>query len=117
MSKQPSGWHRKRKDTPAERARDARYRTPEYRAAAKALKAQVDAGNGFCWRCGRWLDPNARLHAGSRVLRAWHVGHDDTGTVIRGAECALRCNLSAAARKGARTVNAKRNARTTAVRL
>lgn len=101
-------WHTKRKDTPAERARDARYRTAEYRAAERLFKARVEAGNGFCWRCGRWLDPGARIRAGSRVLRAWHVGHNYTGDRIMGPECG-RCNLSAAASKGARVANTKRN--------
>jgi hypothetical protein len=90
-----------------------RYRSAEYRATSKALKALVDAGRGFCWRCGGWIDPAARDRAGKR---AWHVGHDDTGLVIRGAEH-NSCNLSAAAREGARRRNSMRRMGVTQVRL
>lgn len=90
-----SGWHRKRRDTPAERARDAEYASPEYRALRRAVKVEVDAGRGACWRCRRFLPPGS----------AWHLGHDDVDrSIIRGAECPP-CNLSAAARKGARKRN------------
>lgn len=101
MSK-PSGWHRKRKDTAAERARNAEYASPAYRAQRRALKVEVDAGRGFCWRCGGHIPPGA----------AWHLGHDDHDrSIIRGAEHPRRSrscigNLSAAARKGARIRNA-----------
>ncbi len=64
-----------------------------------ALNVLVDAGQGRCWRCGLPINPGT----------AWHTGHDDTDrSVIRGAEHAS-CNLSAAASKGARAVNAARN--------
>lgn len=106
-----AGWHRKRKNTPAELARDARYRTPEYRAAARALAQLVETSEGFCWRCGGWIDPSMKDRAGKR---AWHVGHDDTGTQILGPEH-NSCNLTAAASKGARTRNAAQRA--TRVRL
>lgn len=95
----PNRWHVKRKDTPAERARKARYASPEHRAASRALAAEVDAGRGYCWRCGGWIDPHAKDAAGKR---AWHVGH--LGSVIRGPEHS-RCNLRAAARDGARKRN------------
>jgi hypothetical protein len=94
----PSGWDRKRRNTAAERARNAEYASPEYRATRRAVKAEVEAGRGFCWRptCRRWIPPGSK----------WHLGHDDHDrSIIRGAECA-RCNLSAAARKGARVRNA-----------
>lgn len=99
MSK-PSGWHRKRKDTPAEKARDARYRTPEYRAADRAFAQLVNAGRGYCWRCSGWIDPHLRDGAGKR---AWHVGHE--GEAIRGPEH-NGCNLRAAAQAGAAVRNA-----------
>lgn len=106
MTARRSGWARKRKDTAAELARDARYRTPEYRAAERALRTAVEAGRGLCWRCGGWIDPSARVWRGRRGwMRAWHVGHDDRDpSVIRGAEHE-RCNLRAAARAGARKRN------------
>jgi hypothetical protein len=94
-----SGWRRKRTGTPAELARRAEYTSPGYRAVSRALAAEVERGAGYCWRCGRWLDPHAR---GRRGERLWHVGHDDQDrSVIRGAEC-RDCNLRAAARKGNR---------------
>lgn len=107
-----SGWHRKRRNTAAERARDARYRTPEYRAATKALTALVEAGRGFCWRCGGWINPALKDRAGKR---AWHVGH--RGQVIAGPEHNT-CNLSAAGRDGALKRNASALPRgATSVRL
>jgi hypothetical protein len=91
----PSGWHRKR-DSAVERARVAEYASPQYRAARRAVKAEVEAGRGSCWRCGRYLPPGS----------LFHLGHDDRDrTVLRGAECPP-CNLTAAARKGARIRNA-----------
>lgn len=91
----PSGWHRKRLDTPAERARTAQYASPEHRAMVQAVKAAVAAGRAYCWRCGRHLPPGSKAHAG-------HDDHDRTR--YRGPECPS-CNLSAAARKGARKRN------------
>lgn len=106
-----SGWHRKKKDTPAERARDARYRTPEYRAADRVFSEQVNAGRGYCWRCTRWIDPTKKDRAGKR---AWHIGHD--GPLIAGPEH-NDCNLSAAARDGARVRNRAQPRGATRVRL
>lgn len=92
-----SGWHRKG-DTAANARRAAEYASPEHRAARAAMKARVDAGDGWCWRCGRHLPPGSRFHA----------GHDDNDrSVYRGAECPP-CNLKAAARKGNRISNARR---------
>lgn len=92
-----NGWHRKA-NTAAEQARRAQYASREHRDAVKAVKAQVAAGNAHCWRCGRYLPPGSKVHAG-------HDDHDRT--VYRGPECAP-CNLKAAARKGNRISNAKR---------
>lgn len=90
-----SGWSRKRKNTPAELARRAEYDSPEYRRIRAALKAEHAAGRAHCWRCGRHIPP----------AMPRHTGHDDRDrTVIRGNECPS-CNLSAAARKGARKRN------------
>lgn len=91
------GWHRKTNDVAAQ-ARKREYNSAEYKQARAAAKRIVDAGQGFCWRCGRWLDPR----------RSWHLGHDDHDrTIIRGPEC-VPCNLGAAARKGAQVANARR---------
>lgn len=92
-----SGWHRKRKDTEAVKARQRKYDSPEHKQARAAYRRAVEAGLAMCWRCGRTL-----------LLGQWHVGHDDTGTRIMGPEC-VSCNLKAAARKGARIANARRN--------
>jgi hypothetical protein len=100
----PSGWHRKRKNTAAERARNAEYASPEYRALRRAVAAEVQAGRGVCWRpnCRRPLPPGSK----------WHLGHDDNDrSIIRGAEC-VPCNLSAAGRKGARVRNAAQSRKT-----
>lgn len=99
----PSGWHRKRLDTPAERARRAEYDSPKYRAARKALIAEHAAGRGFCWRCGQHIP----------AVMPRHTGHDED-RVIRGNEC-VSCNLSEAGVKGARKRNATQ--RVTRVRL
>lgn len=102
-----SGWHRKRKDTPAERARNAEYSSAAYRAAKKALRPVVEAGRASCWRCRRPIMPGGR----------WHLGHDDNDrSLLRGVECPP-CNLSNAARKGARKRNSMRRRGTTRVRL
>lgn len=91
----PSGWHRKRKNTPAEQARTAQYASPEHRAMRKVLGELVAAGRGFCWRCGRHIPPGGR----------WHTGHDDYDrSRYRGVECPP-CNLKTAASKGARQRN------------
>jgi DNA-directed RNA polymerase subunit RPC12/RpoP len=97
----PSGWHRKSNDTPAERARTAQYNSAEHKQQVAAVKALVASGRAFCWRCGRHLPPGSKAHAG-------HDDHDRSR--YRGAECPP-CNLSAAARKGARIVNRRRHAR------
>lgn len=50
----------------------------------------VDKGNGYCWRCGIWLDPN----------EPWDLGHDDHDrTIYRGPEC-RPCNRGTAAARG-----------------
>lgn len=98
MSK-ASGWHRKDKNTAAEQARNAKYASPEHKAA-RALYRQLRAQGAVltCWRCKQPIPP---------AKGACHVGHNDAGTHIEGPECAP-CNREAAARKGARVTNAKR---------
>lgn len=99
-----SGWHRKRM-TPAVRRRKAQYDSAEHRAMRKQLQAQVDAGRGCCWRCGRTIPPGAE----------WHAGHDDDDrAVYRGVECPP-CNRKTAASRGATIRN--RAQRVTRVRL
>jgi hypothetical protein len=88
-----SGWHRKR-NTAAERARTAQYASPEHRRMRKALKAEVDAGRAVCCRCRRPILPGSR----------WHADHNDARTGYLGA-AHEKCNLSAAAVKGARKRN------------
>ena len=89
-----SGWHRKG-TTPADRERRRQYNSAEHRRRRAAGQRQVDAGEGYCWRCGQWIPPGA----------PWHAGHDDHDRAIyRGIECPS-CNVRAAASKGARMVN------------
>lgn len=91
-----SGWHRKR-TTPAELARRAKYNSPAHKQARARFTKLVAAGLARCWRCGVALRPGA-----------WHVGHDDHQIdLIRGPEC-VPCNRRAAASKGAKVANAKR---------
>ena len=93
-----NGWHRRNNNSPAAKARKAKYNSAEHRAARKHYAAWIAAGRGRCWRCGGHIAPGSD----------WHVGHDDLAVnVLRGAEHA-RCNKSAAARKGNRIANAKR---------
>lgn len=99
-----SGWRRQDRNSPAALARQARYRTPEYRAESKRLAALVEAGNGFCHRCHRWINPAHRTPWGHR---AWHVGHDPSGLVILGAEH-YRCNLSDAGQRARARQDASR---------
>jgi hypothetical protein len=83
------------KPNAAARARKQQYNSREYRQARAAAKRLVEAGAGYCWRCGGWLQPG----------RMFHLGHDDNDrTIIRGPECPS-CNLTAAGRKGARISN------------
>lgn len=96
-----SGWHRKRKDTAAERARKAQYNSAEHQAQVAAVKAMVASGRASCWRCGRHLPPGSKAHAGH---------HDVDRSRYMGAECAP-CNLKSAARKGALVANAHRRSR------
>lgn len=105
MPKPGSGWHRANRNSPAAKARQREYNSPEYKAARAAAKRQVDAGNGYCWRptCRRWLPPG----------KPFHLGHDDHNrAIIRGPECPP-CNLNAAARKGNAAANRRRSGRRT----
>jgi hypothetical protein len=61
-----------------------KYDTKEHRTARKHLGREVASGVALCWRCGRPIAPGSK----------WHVGHDDAGERIMGAEHAS-CNLSA----------------------
>lgn len=95
-----NGWHRKN-DTPAERARRAKYNDHPHQQARTHYAAEIAAGRGVCWRCGRDIPPGT-------PSRSWHVGHDDHDpSIIRGAEHAT-CNLKAGARKGATIANRAR---------
>lgn len=93
---QRSRW-RTKQPTEADRARAKDYNSAEYKRTARALAVLVESGNGFCWRCRGWINPEPRDRYGRRL---WHVGHDDNDrTIIRGPEHG-RCNTSSAARKG-----------------
>jgi hypothetical protein len=86
--------------TEAERERRRVYASPEHRAEQARVKRLRDAGQAWCWRCGKHIPPGAEVHA----------GHDDNDrTRYRGPECPP-CNRGAAASKGARVTNAKRRA-------
>ena len=61
-----------------------KYDTKEHRSARKRLGREVASGRASCWRCGKPIGPGT----------LWHVGHDDAGVAIMGAEHA-KCNLSA----------------------
>lgn len=96
----PNGWKR-RQPTPADAARRAEYDSPEYRRERARLGREVKAGQAACWRCGGPIAPGS----------TWHVGHDDHDRrIVRGAEHSS-CNLRAAASKGARIANARRQGR------
>lgn len=60
-----------------------------HRQLRKQWEPIVAAGGVGCWRCGRVINPGT----------PWHLGHSDWGNVTKGPEC-VKCNLSAAARKG-----------------
>lgn len=93
-----NGWHRKNLNTPAEQARNAKYRSPEHKAARAHYRSLLERGVILgCWRCGKRINPDH-----------WHLGHDDAQVnLIRGPECP-GCNLKAGASKGAKVANAKR---------
>lgn len=91
-------WSGPRQPTAAAAARRREYDSVEYRRTRTRLGKLVASGQATCWRCGKWLAPGGK----------WHTGHDDDDRrIVRGAEC-VKCNLSAAASKGARIANAKR---------
>lgn len=93
-----SGWHRKRTDTPAVKARAKRYASREHQQAKETFRRLVAQGLATCWRCGTPIPP------GSRCGPDWQTGHDSTGTRIMGPEHTL-CNR----RDGSLRGNAKRN--------
>lgn len=71
------------------------HRTPEYRAAYRALR-QAQAAGEWLW-C---VEPKCK--ATSRQIAPWQrasISHDTTGTVILGPSH-LGCNLSEAAVRG-----------------
>ena len=63
-----------------------KYRTAEHRAKVREYQALRDAGQAYCWRCGRWLPPGTTIHA----------GHHADGVTYAGPECPP-CNRSDAA--------------------
>lgn len=90
-----NGWHRRNNNSPAAKARKRQYNSREHRQRRTAGQHQVDAGKAHCWRCGQHIPPGT----------TWHLGHDDYDrTIYRGTEC-VRCNLTAAARKGNHITN------------
>ena len=70
------------------------------------VKREVEAGNAYCSRCGRFIQPGSD----------WHLDHSEDGKDYLGPAHA-RCNSLAGARKGGRItggwgkVNAKRHSR------
>lgn len=94
------------KNTPAAKARRAKYDSSPHRQARKHYGLEIAAGRGHCWRCGQHIPPGTPTAYQGR--QGWVVGHDDHDvTIIRGAEC-YRCNQAAATRKGAQTANTGR---------
>ena len=75
-------------------ARAERGYGPEHSKTRRWFKTNVvDKGNGYCWRCGVWLDPK----------EPWDLGHDDYDrSVYRGPEC-RPCNRGTAASRGNRS--------------
>lgn len=91
-------WGKKDRNTPAERARRAKYDAPEHRRARVTFRRLVDAGLARCWRCGRPIPPG----------EAFHVGHHDIDTDrIMGPEHPA-CNGRAATLKGVAVARARR---------
>lgn len=94
------------KQSPAAKARRAKYDSAAHRKARIHYAAEIAAGRGRCWRCGRSIPQGTPTAYRGRP--GWVVGHDDHDiNIIRGAEC-YPCNHHAATRKGALTTNAKR---------
>jgi hypothetical protein len=94
-----AGWHRRPRSGAAHRARQREYASRAYRDAGRAAARHVATGHATCWRCGHHIPPTARRGPD------WQLGHDDHDRrLIRGPEH-TKCNLSAAARKGAAIAN------------
>jgi hypothetical protein len=94
-----NGWHRRPRSGAAHRQRQAEYASRAYRDAGVAATRTIATGYGACWRCGGRIPPTAKRG------RDWQLGHDDHDRrLIRGPEH-TRCNLGAAARKGAAIAN------------
>lgn len=69
-----------------------------HRQLRKRLAEVVEAGQGRCWRCGKWIHP----------LEPWDLGHDDNDkSVWRGIEC-RKCNRGTAAVRGNKSRARKR---------
>lgn len=92
-------------DSPAARARRAKYGSREHREAGKTLTVLVAAGKARCWRCNRPIPPGTPR---GTTRGTWQVGHNDAGTRVMGPEHTL-CNRRAAARKGNRIARARGN--------
>jgi hypothetical protein len=75
------------------------YGARHTRLRAKA-KAEVDAGNAHCWKCGKWLDPKEPFDLG-------HAQDMGDPTQYGGPEC-LRCNRGTARHKAANVVDQSR---------
>lgn len=65
-----------------------KYRTKQHRDKVAEYRALCEAGQAYCWRCGRWLPPGAKLHA----------GHHADGITYAGPECP-GCNVRDASRR------------------
>lgn len=80
-----------------------KYRSPEHRAARKALEAQLardghlTCAQPVCKHGDRTITPGMR----------WCAGHDDTGTTYIGP-VHLRCNVSDGAKRGRARQNTSR---------
>ena len=86
MKRRESGVARRRRDERERPSTTERGYGGEHKKLRAKLAKVVEAGDGFCVRCGRWVAPG----------ELWHLGHDDFDrSRYRGIEC-TKCNVGAA---------------------
>ena len=71
----------------------AGYGNEHQKLRAHYKKHVVDPGLGYCWRCGKWLNP----------AEPWELGHaDEDRSKYMGPEC-RKCNRATAGRRRPRS--------------